>query len=70
MKTRTIDKIEPIEQTASSLEIVQRLYELGLRPGVEFKIIRKISFGTVTVIEYGQTRLALNEQEMACLRGH
>lgn len=69
MKTLTIDKIEPLDKTESSMEIVQRLYELGLRPGVVIKIIRKISFGTVTVIEYGQTRLALNNQEMSCLRG-
>ncbi len=54
---------------AEGQKIVQRLYELGLHPGVEFKIIRRISFGTVTIIEYGHTRLALNEQEMACLHG-
>ncbi|MBC7419763.1 MAG: ferrous iron transport protein A [Bdellovibrio sp.] len=70
MKTIMIDKIESLKKTPSSDAIVQRLYELGLRPGVEIKIIRRISFGTVTVIEYGQTRLALNEQEMACLHGH
>ncbi len=69
MKTLTIDKIEALTKNETSTEIVQRLYELGLRPGVQIKIIRKISFGTVTVIEYGQTRLALNEQEMACLHG-
>ncbi len=70
MKTITIDKIEPLQKTEFSTEIVQRLYELGLRPGVVIKIIRQVSFGTVTIIEYGHTRLALNEQEMACLHGH
>ncbi len=69
MNTMTIEKIESPKPSEAAQEIVQRLYELGLRPGVEIKIIRKISFGTVTVIEYGHTRLALNQQEMACLHG-
>ena len=69
MKTITIEKIQAPQNSEFSAEIVQRLYEMGLRPGVEIKIIRKISFGTVTVIEYGHTRLALNELEMSCLHG-
>ena len=70
MKTMTIDKIEATQKSEFSSEIVQRLYELGLRPGLQIKIIRRISFGTVTIIEYGHTRLALNELEMSCLHGH
>jgi Fe2+ transport system protein FeoA len=70
VNTMTIEKIEAAKPTEATQEIIQRLYELGLRPGVEIKIIRRISFGTVTVIEYGHTRLALNEQEMSCLHGH
>ncbi len=70
MKTMIIDNISAPTSDSSSLEMVQRLYELGLRPGIEVKIVCCISFGTVTVIEYGHTRLALNQQEMACLHGH
>ncbi|MBC7741928.1 MAG: ferrous iron transport protein A [Bdellovibrionaceae bacterium] len=70
MEIMIIDKIESLTNEPSAQEMVQRLYELGLRPGIQVKIITRISFGTVTVIEYGHTRLALNEQEMACLHGH
>ena len=52
-----------------SLSRVKRLYELGLRPGLQIQIIGKVSFNSVTIIQFGQTRLALNEQEMSCLHG-
>lgn len=52
-----------------SLSRVKRLYELGLRPGLQIQIIGKVSFNSVTIIQFGQTRLALNEQEMLCLHG-
>jgi len=52
-----------------SLNRVKRLYELGLRPGLQIQIIGKVSFNSVTIIQFGQTRLALNEQEMSCLHG-
>jgi Fe2+ transport system protein FeoA len=72
IKKFVIDKIEASHQlmTQDSEEMIKRLYELGLRPGVEVFIIQKVSFGSVTIIQYGPTRLALNEQEMACLHGH
>lgn len=50
-------------------DLVKRLYELGLRPGIEIQIVGHVSFGSVTIIQYGQTRMALNQQEMACLLG-
>ena len=50
-------------------DLVKRLYELGLRPGLEIQIVGHVSFGSVTIVQYGQTRMALNQQEMACLLG-
>ena len=50
-------------------DLIKRLYELGLRPGLEIQIVGQVSFGSVTIIQYGQTRMALNQQEMACLHG-
>lgn len=67
--------IQQIKYTKTDLpaseaqDMLQRLYELGLRPGIEIAVIRKVSFGSVTIIQFGQTRLALNQQEMLCLHG-
>ena len=71
MQTLFLEKIEARDQATSidSQELVKRLYELGLRPGIEYKIVGRVSFNSVTIIQYGQTRLALNEKEMACLHG-
>jgi Fe2+ transport system protein FeoA len=64
METMVIAKIE-----STDTELVQRLYDLGLHPGLEIKIVSRVSFGSVTIIQYGSTRLALNAEEFACLRG-
>jgi Fe2+ transport system protein FeoA len=71
LKKFVIHKIESQNQNAEkeSEDMVKRLYELGLRPGIEVYVIQKVSFGSVTIIQYGPTRLALNEQEMSCLHG-
>ncbi len=61
----TIQKIE-----SSNKDLVKRLFDLGLRPGLEVQVVSKISFNSVVVIQYGATRLALNVEEFACLRGH
>lgn len=65
MEAFVISKIESTDK-----ELVRRLYDLGLRPGLKVRIVARISFGSVTVIQYGATKLALNEEEFACLRGH
>jgi Fe2+ transport system protein FeoA len=72
VKTFKLEKIEPPQNIPEQegQDLVKRLYELGLRPGIQFQISGKISFNTVTVIQYGQARLALNELEMSCLHGH
>ena len=71
MKTVILQKIEA-QGNLPELEaqdLIKRLYELGLRPGIKIQIVGRVSFNSVTIIQYGQTRLALNEQEMSCLHG-
>ena len=50
-------------------DIVKRLYDLGLYPELKIEIVQKISFGSVTVIQFNETILALNQEELSCLRG-
>ena len=50
-------------------DIVKRLFDLGLYPELQIEILQKISFGSVTVIQFNETILALNQEEMACLHG-
>ncbi len=50
-------------------DLIQRLYDLGLHPGCEVQVVARISFNSVTVIQYGSTRIALNAEEFACLHG-
>lgn len=71
MKPLLITKIEaPRDMNKSEGDqVVQRLYDLGLYPGLEIHLERRVSFGGVTIIAYQQTRLALNRQEMSCLHG-
>lgn len=49
-------------------DIIERLYDLGLYEGVEVEIKRKVSFGQITIIQFDQTLLALNQAEMSCLK--
>lgn len=69
MKKFILEKIEAPKGPANA-DLIKRLYDLGLHPGLEVEIVSKISFNSVTVIQYGSTRLALNEEEFACLHGH
>lgn len=73
MNKFTIKKIEAVDNQSdeqSDKDLVQRLYDLGLHPGLEVEVIAKISFNSVTVIQYGATRIALNHEEFLCLHGH
>lgn len=65
MKTFIIEKIE-----SPNKDLVRRLFDLGLHPGLEVQVVSKVSFKSVIIIQYGSTRLALNQEEFACLRGH
>lgn len=69
MKKFILKKIE-VPKGHTNIDLIKRLYDLGLHPGLEVEIVSKISFNSVTVIQYGSTRLALNEEEFACLHGH
>lgn len=63
-----IEKIESAD--VKNADVVQRLYDLGLYPGLEVEIVGKVSFGSITIVEYSGTRLALNSEEFSCLHGH
>lgn len=65
MQKFIIEKIE-----SGNRELVQRLFDLGLHPGLEIEVISRVSFSSVVIIQYGPTRLALNSEEFACLHGH
>ena len=69
MNKFTIKKIESAK-TPPNQDLVQRLYDLGLYPGLEVELISTVSFGTIKILEYNGTRLALNQEEFACLHGH
>jgi len=55
----------------SSLDkgLIRRFYDLGLHPGLEIEVVAKISWNSVVIIQFGETRLALNREEFACLHG-
>lgn len=69
MSKFTIKKIESLKNPPNQ-ELVQRLYDLGLHPGLEVELVSTVSFGTIKIIDYNGTRLALNQEEYACLLGH
>jgi Fe2+ transport system protein FeoA len=69
MSKFTIKKIESFKNPPNQ-ELVQRLYDLGLHPGLEVELVTTVSFGTIKIIDYNGTRLALNQEEYACLLGH
>lgn len=54
----------------SESDLIRRLHDLGLHPGLEVEVVARVSFNSVIIIQYGSTRLALNKEEFACLRGH
>lgn len=51
-------------------DLEKRLYDLGFHPGLEVEIVAKVSFSFVTIVQFGATRIALNDEEFACLHGH
>ena len=54
--------------TEADALLIQRLMDFGLFPGIEFQIVKTIPLSKVTVIQFYQTLLALNEQEFQCLK--
>lgn len=69
MKKLKIQKIELPNQKRDD-DLIQRLYDLGLHPGLEIEVIGNVSFNSVTIIQFGSTRIALNKEEFSCLHGH
>lgn len=61
--------LKNIEPTKETKDLIQRLYDLGLHPGLEIEVVTRVSFNSVTIIQFGETRLALNDEEFSCLRG-
>lgn len=72
MKKFVLQQIQMPKSTSSSeadQSLIQRLYDLGLYPGLEVELVGKISFGSVYIIQFGETRIALNSEEFSCLHG-
>ena len=69
MKTFKITKIEA-SGIKDGKDLEKRLYDLGFHPGLEIEVVSIISFNSVTIVQYGATRIALNDEEYACLHGH
>lgn len=68
-ENKTRFALKSIEASEIGFEdIIERLYDLGLYEGVEVEIKRKVSFGQITIIQFDQTILALNQAEMSCLK--
>lgn len=68
MEKLTIQKIELPNQRKDN-DLIERLYDMGLHPGLEIEVIGKISFNSVTIVQFGTTRIALNAEEFSCLHG-
>ena len=68
MKKLKIQKIELPNQKRDD-DLIQRLYDLGLHPGLEIEVIGNVSFNSVTIVQFGSTRIALNKEEFSCLHG-
>lgn len=69
MKKLKIQKIELPNQKRDD-DLIQRLYDLGLHPGLEIEVVGNVSFNSVTIVQFGSTRIALNQEEFSCLHGH
>lgn len=69
MKKFKITKIEA-SGIKDGKDLEKRLYDLGFHPGLEVEIVSTVSFNSVTIVQYGATRIALNDEEYACLHGH
>lgn len=51
-------------------DLIQRLYDFGFCPGLEIEVVARVSFNSVTIVQFENTRIALNQEEFACLHGH
>lgn len=58
-----IKKIE-----SEDFSLIQRLNEMGFKEGLAVRLVRTISFGSVYVIQFEDSIVALNSMEMKCLK--
>lgn len=56
-----------ISSIAGEDRIIERLYELGFRQGLDVSVIRKLPFGGPFVVQVGRVVVALREEEAQCL---
>ncbi len=59
--------LKEFSQASENTDLVQKLIGLGLYPGLQFSVVQNIGFSSVTVIQFDQTLVALNQREFACL---
>ena len=59
--------LKEFSQTTENTDLVQKLIGLGLYPGIQFSVVQNIGFSSVTIIQFDQTLVALNQSEFACL---
>ena len=59
--------LKEFSQTSENSDLVQKLIGLGIYPGLEFSVVQSIGFSSVTIIQFDQTLVALNQREFACL---
>lgn len=48
--------------------LTERLREVGVHPGAELSIVRKLPFGGAQIIRLGEVDVALRDEEAACIR--
>ncbi len=67
MKTNSLPQL--LKEINSFDELLaKRLADLGFYPGLEVKVIQKVSFGKVFILQINQSLVALNENEFLCLK--
>lgn len=58
--------VQRIDSNDQNLKI--RLLELGFFPGLEIKLVNRVSFGGVYIVQFNQNLIALNQNEFLCLK--
>jgi Fe2+ transport system protein FeoA len=59
----TVQRIDSNDQNLKN-----RMLELGFFPGLEIKLINRVSFGAVYIVQFNQNLIALNQNEFSCLQ--
>lgn len=59
---------EVSSQDQEMAPLVERIYELGVYPGITIEILHQIQNSHITVIGFNETVIALNQSEFLCLK--